>query len=149
MRQLHGHVRQPRDRDRIQAGPVHQGVQLLRQYAVDRPAGPRRHDAGFRLVRLQELLISDSMPLSPTGSPVSATDTGDPARDRPPPAAAAFDDYVQSRGWALLRFAYVLSGDAHLAEDLVQEVLARMHRRWERVVAMDHAEAYVRQAIVR
>jgi RNA polymerase sigma-70 factor (sigma-E family) len=60
-----------------------------------------------------------------------------------------FDDFVQARGWALLRFAYVLSGDAYLAEDLVQEVLARMHRRWDRVTAMDNAEAYVRTAILR
>lgn len=90
------------------------------------------------------------MPLSQPGSPAPATGAGDPRRGRPPdPAPAAFDDFVQSRGWALLRFAYVLSGDAHLAEDLVQEVLARMHRRWERVTAMDHAEAYVRAAIVR
>nr|WP_305787285.1 SigE family RNA polymerase sigma factor [Actinoplanes lichenis] len=62
---------------------------------------------------------------------------------------AAFDDFVQSRGWALLRFAYVLSGDAHLSEDLVQEVLARMHRRWDKITAMQHPEAYVRTAIVR
>ncbi|AGL16682.1 SigE family RNA polymerase sigma factor [Actinoplanes sp. N902-109] len=60
-----------------------------------------------------------------------------------------FDEFVQGRGRALLRFAYVLSGDAHLAEDLVQEVLARMHRRWDRIAAMDNAEAYVRTAIVR
>ncbi|GAA2553595.1 SigE family RNA polymerase sigma factor [Winogradskya consettensis] len=60
-----------------------------------------------------------------------------------------FDDFVHGRGRALLRFAYVLSGDAHLAEDLVQEVLARMHRRWDKITAMHHAEAYVRTAIVR
>ncbi|MEU4243598.1 SigE family RNA polymerase sigma factor [Actinoplanes sp. NPDC026619] len=60
-----------------------------------------------------------------------------------------FDEFVQGRGWALLRFAYLLSGDAHLAEDLVQEVLARMHRRWDRITAMEHAEAYVRTAITR
>ena len=60
-----------------------------------------------------------------------------------------FDAFVQVRGRALLRFAYVLSGDAHLAEDLVQEVLARMHRRWDRVTTMQHTEAYVRTAIVR
>jgi RNA polymerase sigma-70 factor (sigma-E family) len=60
-----------------------------------------------------------------------------------------FDDFVRSRGGALLRFAYVLCGDAHLAEDLVQEVLARMHPRWERVTVMENPEAYVRTAIVR
>ncbi|GAB7039266.1 MULTISPECIES: SigE family RNA polymerase sigma factor [Catenuloplanes] len=63
--------------------------------------------------------------------------------------AEDFDDFVHGRGRALLRFAYVLSGDAHLAEDLVQEVLARMHRRWPKVTAMDSPEAYVRTAIVR
>jgi RNA polymerase sigma-70 factor (sigma-E family) len=62
---------------------------------------------------------------------------------------AGFDDFVRARGQALLRFAYVLSGDAHLAEDLVQEVLARLHRRWDRITAMQHAEAYVRTAIAR
>ncbi|MDP9793324.1 RNA polymerase sigma-70 factor (sigma-E family) [Catenuloplanes nepalensis] len=60
-----------------------------------------------------------------------------------------FDDFVHGRGRALLRFAFVLSGDAHLAEDLVQEVLAKMHRRWHKVTAMDSPEAYVRTAIVR
>ncbi|GAB2608579.1 RNA polymerase sigma24 factor [Paractinoplanes abujensis] len=61
----------------------------------------------------------------------------------------SFDEFVQTRGWALLRFAYVLSGDSHLAEDLVQEVLARMHRRWAKVAALHSAEAYVRKAILR
>src|SRR3954470_4536346 len=60
-----------------------------------------------------------------------------------------FDDFVRSRGGALMRFAYVLCGDAHLAEDIVQEVLARMHPRWERVTVMDNPEAYVRTAVVR
>jgi RNA polymerase sigma-70 factor (sigma-E family) len=60
-----------------------------------------------------------------------------------------FDTFVQSRGRSLLRFAYVLSGDPHLAEDLVQEVLARMHRRWDRIATMYHTEAYVRTAIAR
>ncbi|GAB7046365.1 SigE family RNA polymerase sigma factor [Catenuloplanes indicus] len=63
--------------------------------------------------------------------------------------AEDFDDFVHGRGRALLRFAYVLSGDAHLAEDLVQEVLARMHRRWHKVTVMESPEAYVRTAIVR
>ncbi|MEV6343284.1 SigE family RNA polymerase sigma factor [Actinoplanes sp. NPDC051851] len=65
------------------------------------------------------------------------------------PAAEDFDEFVRGRGGALLRFAFVLSGDAHLAEDLVQEVLARLHRRWDRITAMENAEAYVRTSIVR
>ncbi|GGQ77221.1 SigE family RNA polymerase sigma factor [Couchioplanes azureus] len=60
-----------------------------------------------------------------------------------------FDAFVVARGHALLRFAHVLCGDSHLAEDLVQEVLARAHRRWDRIEAMTLPEAYVRKAVVR
>ena len=62
---------------------------------------------------------------------------------------ADFDAFVLARGQALLRFAHVLCGDRHLAEDLVQEVLARVHRKWDRICAMESPEGYVRTAIVR
>jgi hypothetical protein len=35
-------------------------------------------------------------------------------------AATEFDDFVRARHGALLRFAYLLTGDSHLAADLVQ-----------------------------
>lgn len=57
----------------------------------------------------------------------------------------SFEDYVTGRGRALLRFAYVLSNDADLAQDLVQEALVKTHARWSKV---DHPDAYVRRAIV-
>src|ERR1043165_6187376 len=60
-----------------------------------------------------------------------------------------FDDYVNARGAALLRFAYLLSADAHLAEDLVQEALARCHRSWRRVTDGGDPDAYVRKAVLR
>lgn len=59
-----------------------------------------------------------------------------------------FEEYVSARGGRLLRFAYVLCGDRHLAEDLVQDVLARAHRRWGRIEA-EQPDAYLRTAIVR
>jgi RNA polymerase sigma-70 factor (sigma-E family) len=60
-----------------------------------------------------------------------------------------FDTFVVVRGPALLRFAFVLCGHRHLAEDLVQEVLARLHLQWKRISRMQAPEAYVRTAIVR
>ena len=60
----------------------------------------------------------------------------------------SFEEYVSVRAGRLLRFAYVLCGDRHLAEDLVQDVLARAHRRWSRIEA-EQPDAYLRKAIVR
>jgi DNA-directed RNA polymerase specialized sigma24 family protein len=47
----------------------------------------------------------------------------------------SFDAYVRARGAALFRVAYLLSGDHHLAEDLVQSALLRTAGHWRRVVA--------------
>lgn len=58
-----------------------------------------------------------------------------------------FDQYVAARSGALLRFAYLLCGDPHLAEDLVQEVLIKAHRRWPAIEA-DNPDAYVKRALV-
>lgn len=60
-----------------------------------------------------------------------------------------FDSFVVARGAVLVRFAYLLTGNTHLAEDIVQEVLARIHQRWARIERMEAPEAYVRRAIVR
>jgi RNA polymerase sigma-70 factor (sigma-E family) len=59
-----------------------------------------------------------------------------------------FDEYVVSRSPALLRFAAALTGDAHLAEDLVQSALVKAHRHWRTVSAADHPDAYVRKVVV-
>jgi RNA polymerase sigma-70 factor (sigma-E family) len=60
-----------------------------------------------------------------------------------------FEEYVSARGEVLLRFAFLLCGDRYLAEDLVQEVLARVHDRWHRLTHVEHPDAYLRTAIVR
>ena len=56
-----------------------------------------------------------------------------------------FDAFVRSRSAALLRSAYLLTGDQHLAEDLVQSALARTHRAWSRLHDRGNAEAYTRK----
>ena len=60
---------------------------------------------------------------------------------------ADYAHFVRTRTHALLRSAYLLTGDQHLAEDLVQEALARTHRAWLRLEKPDNAEAYARKVM--
>ncbi|GAA2626222.1 SigE family RNA polymerase sigma factor [Dactylosporangium fulvum] len=55
-----------------------------------------------------------------------------------------FDDFVRGQLDALLRTAYLLTGDRQHAEDLVQTVLARLAVRWQRI---DDPAAYARRAL--
>jgi RNA polymerase sigma-70 factor (sigma-E family) len=59
-----------------------------------------------------------------------------------------FEDYVARHGPALLRFAYVLTGDPHQAEDLTQTTLTDAYRHWRRVTGARNPEAYVRRVMV-
>jgi RNA polymerase sigma-70 factor (sigma-E family) len=58
-----------------------------------------------------------------------------------------FEEWVAARGPRLLRVAWLLTGDAHLAEDLLQTVLARIWPKWSRIAA-ENPEAYARKALV-
>jgi RNA polymerase sigma-70 factor (sigma-E family) len=59
-----------------------------------------------------------------------------------------FEDYVAEQGRSLLRLAYVLTSDAHRAEDLTQTVLADAYRHWRKVVSAQNPDAYVRRMLV-
>ncbi|MEU8079466.1 SigE family RNA polymerase sigma factor [Catellatospora citrea] len=58
-----------------------------------------------------------------------------------------FEDYVRARSGPLVGFAYLLCRDRHLAEDLVQDVLAKAYHRWDRIEA-ENPDAYLRKAVV-
>ena len=60
-----------------------------------------------------------------------------------------FEAFVVARSRALLRSAYLLTGERGAAEDLVQTVLARCAPRWGRITASGDPEPYVRRAIYR
>lgn len=59
----------------------------------------------------------------------------------------SFETFVDERGPALLRLAWLLCADADAAEDLVQEALVKVLPRWRRIVAGGAPEPYVRSVI--
>lgn len=59
---------------------------------------------------------------------------------------ASFAEYVTVRSPALLRTAYLLTGNHHDAEDLVQGSLIKVVARWRRIA--DHPDPYVRKVMV-
>jgi RNA polymerase sigma-70 factor (sigma-E family) len=60
---------------------------------------------------------------------------------------ADFEEFVVARRDALLRTAYLLTGDHHDAEDLVQSALIKVVPKWARI--KDRPEGYVRQVLAR
>jgi RNA polymerase sigma-70 factor (sigma-E family) len=58
-----------------------------------------------------------------------------------------FDCFAAEAWDPLLRTSYLMTGDAKDAEDLVQETLLKVARRWNRVRAMDHPAAYARRIL--
>ncbi|MDT7573041.1 MAG: hypothetical protein QOE05_3215 [Actinomycetota bacterium] len=63
-------------------------------------------------------------------------------------ADEAFTRFVAARGDALARTAYLLTGDRHLAEDLLQTALAETYVRWGILRGENEAAQYVRRALV-
>jgi RNA polymerase sigma-70 factor (sigma-E family) len=64
-----------------------------------------------------------------------------------PQAEESFRRYVGERLASLSRIAYLLTGDAHQAEDLVQATLVRVADRWERIVRGGDPDPYVRRVL--
>jgi RNA polymerase sigma-70 factor (sigma-E family) len=59
---------------------------------------------------------------------------------------AEFEQFVTSRSVLLLRTAYLLTGDARDAEDVLQIALFRVARRWSS--AREAPDAYARKAVL-
>jgi RNA polymerase sigma-70 factor (sigma-E family) len=62
---------------------------------------------------------------------------------RPP---TDFDEYVRARTPALIRTAYLLTGDQQRAEDLVQDALIKTYRAWSRLTE-SNPDAYARKVM--
>jgi RNA polymerase sigma-70 factor (sigma-E family) len=62
-----------------------------------------------------------------------------------------FEEFAYARTPHLLRSAWLLCGEVHQAEDLVQETLAKVYVRWHRKFGggIDNPAAYAQTALVR
>ncbi|MCW2764928.1 MAG: polymerase, sigma-24 subunit, subfamily [Nocardioides sp.] len=67
---------------------------------------------------------------------------------RPDTSELSFDAWVEARVAALLRFAYLVTGSQHAAEDAVQTALTRACEKWARVRRTTDPDAYVRRMVV-
>lgn len=59
-----------------------------------------------------------------------------------------FEEYVAVQVPVLLRTATFFTGDLAAAEDLVQDVLIKVHGRWEQIAALESPDGYVRRMLV-
>lgn len=60
-------------------------------------------------------------------------------------AEREFREFARAHTPALMRAAYLLTGDAHHAQDLVQSTLANVALHWR--AAAEHPQAYVRKSL--
>ncbi|GAA4248916.1 SigE family RNA polymerase sigma factor [Dactylosporangium darangshiense] len=64
-------------------------------------------------------------------------------------AQEEYAEYVTGRLAALRQLAFLLCGDTHRADDIVQLTIEKLYLRWARVSAVEHLDQYVRQMLVR
>lgn len=67
---------------------------------------------------------------------------GSPARD------AEFTEYVTAKALWLRKVAYLLCGDWHAADDLVQATVTKLYTNWHRAGRADNVDGYARTTLV-
>ncbi|MGW1952105.1 SigE family RNA polymerase sigma factor [Streptomyces sp. NPDC001920] len=68
--------------------------------------------------------------------------------DRKAARDSEFQSFVIGRWPRLMRTAFLLTGEQHAAEDLVQTTLEQVYVAWRRVGSADDPEAYVRRVMI-
>ena len=63
-------------------------------------------------------------------------------------AEAEFGEFAAAQAGQLFRIAYLLCGDWHEAQDLVQTALTKLFVAWGRVSRVDHVNSYARSVLV-
>jgi RNA polymerase sigma-70 factor (sigma-E family) len=62
---------------------------------------------------------------------------------------ASFREFARGKALSQRRTAYLLCGDWHLAEDLVQTALIKLYRVWPKVSRKGPVDNYMRQVLLR
>jgi RNA polymerase sigma-70 factor, ECF subfamily len=70
------------------------------------------------------------------------------AADRSVEAPLSFDDFYAKERRAVVGFAYALSGNRWVAEDLAQDAFLAAHRDWMRIATYEDPGAWVRRVVV-
>lgn len=60
---------------------------------------------------------------------------------------ADIETFLRATVPGLLRYATALTGDPHLAADIVQDVLVKVTVRWRRISELDRPDLYVRRMV--
>jgi RNA polymerase sigma-70 factor (sigma-E family) len=59
-----------------------------------------------------------------------------------------FEQFVEAQQLpALIRYSTMLANDRELAQDVVQEVLVRVHARWRQISGLDRPDRYVKRMV--
>jgi RNA polymerase sigma-70 factor (sigma-E family) len=61
----------------------------------------------------------------------------------------AFEEFVTAQLMPLSRLALYLSGDPHLADDLVQQTVTKLYLRWHKIDEISHPDRYARTVLLR
>jgi len=64
------------------------------------------------------------------------------------PGDTGFTDYVTAQAAWLRKVAYLLCGDWHRADDLVQTAITRLYANWQRASHADNLDGYARRTLV-
>ncbi|MFJ4798997.1 SigE family RNA polymerase sigma factor [Kitasatospora purpeofusca] len=94
------------------------------------------------------------VPVEDRSRPVAEAAAGPPSRAVAGEASGSgvrelgFEAFAATRWRRLVRTAYLLTGDHHEAEDVVQATLAKVFRSWGRISRLDEPDAYVHRALV-
>ncbi|MFE6746143.1 SigE family RNA polymerase sigma factor [Kitasatospora purpeofusca] len=92
------------------------------------------------------------VPVEDRARPVVESAAGPPSRAAAGEGSGVrelgFEGFAATRWRRLVRTAYLLTGDYHEAEDVVQATLAKVFRSWARIGRLDEPDAYVHRALV-